>query len=342
MASPRENLLNTYANATSGLQNGAKASSLALIENILKNVKDPLEMVYDEVDGQQRSKLYLAVREVYPSLAASLTGSAVELANSFYTMRRQQVNSTIQEIDSPKVSVADAVNVKELDSSLLKHWEVTGMLQKVLLGGGSSLEEVSEAISGSIGAIVRESTDNFFKAESQAVTAMVYTQGSACTFCKTIAAQFYNSSRGGAEITMKEISFHDSCNCVIDYTFKGEKGFKQDFINEINKKNQAAIDLIRSGEGGERLIQRGSQEWFAEREQELKDMAKKTGHRLKRAEVERVNSILEGIIKGDVDSSEEEWLIDRTSFDFSEIDAPINKKITSLTQKNIETVARRL
>ena len=213
-------LMKEYSQAIAGFQTGMSNSFQSFVTSAVSQLDDPLGLV-DLGDGKFRTQLFLYMERAYPIWQGQNVNGALQLANSFYQVKRANVSLT-RDLTSQTVSLAKAIDPSGLTEKLMPHWEATGMVEKTLR---EALEleiepffgEAGKAASGRIGTVVRDATNSLYSADSGFSTAKIITSPGACSYCEEIADSFELSRSKGSYTRLEEVAFHDHCNCIVDW-----------------------------------------------------------------------------------------------------------------------------
>lgn len=342
MDKAREALLNEYAKSITGFQNMSQKAFVSFAEQSLRNIDNPLEIVIDPETGENKTRLFIYMRQAWPIFAQSFAGQAVALGESQYNLRRTQAEALRGKSLGDAPSISEEL-VKSALSGLPTFWEASGQIAKSARRG-ESMASASSAFVNSLANATRIVSKGLSGADSAAKTSVVYAQSSACIYCKRVAAGFQRSAQRGAISNITEVSFHKACNCVVDSTYVGERAFIQPFVKDVEKLEDDAINKIDAGEVEDRVLQVGSDEWFTSTKESVFAEMRNSDHfkRMNTADRQRFDEVLHSSVTGAITEEDENWLIDRTGYDSFELMTPVHKSIKSTTEKNVLSVMRSL
>jgi hypothetical protein len=197
--------------SAAGLQSKYDRSFLKYAESALA-IEDPLGLVFDEKDGQNRSNLFLYLRGSWDDFQSPFAVAAATLGEAIYTSTRdaaEKPNRPFPLFNPPPLTRA------LVNDNLMNYWTIAGMLAKVL-EGKQTVEYVGQSGSESVLALARAVTEHNAIADVKVQKrAKIALSAGACEFCRDVANSI-NGTEAGAQ---KDLKFHNGCSCTLVYEF---------------------------------------------------------------------------------------------------------------------------
>lgn len=184
------------------------------LANEAVSIEDPLKLVYDKLDKQDRSKLYLFLRSNFDDFQSPYAVAASSLGEAIYTSSRDAAESGRKK----KFPTFSPVSLTSglLQDNLMNYWTVAGMLSKVIQGQ-QTVDFVSQSGSKHLADLIRAVTEaNAIADKKVTKRARIALSGNACSFCRDTANAINGTEPGH---TYDKVKFHNSCSCTLVYDF---------------------------------------------------------------------------------------------------------------------------
>lgn len=177
-------------------------------------IDNPLGIVFDEVDQQNRTNLFIFIRNTLSEFQSPFAAAAANLGQAIYTSSRDMAES---KRSKPFPSYSPPSLTKNLlQDNLMQHWTIAGMLKEVI-DGNQTIDFVGQSGAKSVLDLVRAVTDANAVADTKVKKkAKIALSAGACKFCRDTANEINGTSPGAA---YDKVKFHNSCSCTLVYEY---------------------------------------------------------------------------------------------------------------------------
>lgn len=196
-----------------GLQKRYERSFQKLAEDALA-IEDPLGIIFDEIDNQNRSRLFIYLRGNWDEFQSPFAVAAASLGEAIYTSNRdaaEQKRSKPFPLFNPP-----ALTGILIQDNLMNFWTVAGMLNRVI-AGEQTAAFVGQSSAKSLLDLVRAVTDaNAVADKKTQKRAKIALSAGACAFCRDNANAINGTEPGAA---YDKVKFHNDCSCTLVYEY---------------------------------------------------------------------------------------------------------------------------
>lgn len=177
-------------------------------------IENPLELVWDDIDQQNRSNLFLYIRSTLGDFQSPFAAAAANLGQAIYTSSRDMAESKRSK-PFPSYSPPSLTN-NLIENNLMQHWTLSGLLSKVI-SGDQTQEFVGQSGAKNVLDLVRAVTEANAIADSKVKKqAKIALSAGACEFCRDNANNINGTQPGHV---YDKVAFHKDCSCTLVYEY---------------------------------------------------------------------------------------------------------------------------